>query len=186
MVRLWEDLDLGPRSASIILLTLGITSHTWADGLHRRLRTGDPGGSALLGAAWLLAVVFRFWVITLARGQRDPLAVADGERRPYRRSLAAGGGDAGPGGHRGDLSRCGGGPIAANWLSIKLILVAVAVALTFGTRLVLPSVMVVPAGTGRRNTRRRGSPRPVVWSLALTAVGWVCIAVVIWLSIAKI
>ena len=59
MVRLWEDLDLGPRSASIILLTLG-RSHTWADGLHRRLRTGDPGGSALLGAAWPLAVVFRF------------------------------------------------------------------------------------------------------------------------------
>ncbi len=76
-----------------------------------------------------------------------------------------------------------GGPIAATWLSIKLILVAVAVALTFGTRLMIPIVMGWSPGAPVDETPNR---RPVAWSLALTAVSWVCIAVVIWLSIAKI
>ena len=78
-----------------------------------------------------------------------------------------------------------GGPIAATWLSIKLILVAVAVALTFGTRLIDPIVM----GWSRTGASVDEPPeygRPVAWSLALTGVAWVCIAVVIWLSIAKI
>jgi hypothetical protein len=189
MVRLWEDLDLGPRAASIILLTLGITlAYLGRWGFTTASELVILGGSVLLGAAWLLAVVFRFWV-------NHPRQGAERSRWQLRTANAA---------RTADLwlrvvvtlalavtavisLGADGGPIAANWLSIKLILVAVAVALTFGTRLMLPSMMGwSPQGPVDKAPAVEAGRRPVVLSLTLTAVGWVCIAVVIWLSIAKV
>ena len=63
MVGLWEDLDLGPRAASILLLTLGITlTYLGRWGFTAASELVILGGSVLLGGAWLLAVLFRFWV----------------------------------------------------------------------------------------------------------------------------
>lgn len=185
MVGLWEDLDLGPRAASILLLTLGITlTYLGRWGFTAASESVILVGSVLLGGAWLLAVLFRYWVdhpppastrsavqVRLGGAARTAdlwlrvvvtvaLAVA---------AVVSLGAD--------------GGPIAATWLSIKLILVAVAVALTFGTRLLLPSVTSLEVPEGGEATAGR---RTVTLPLAMTAVAWVCIAVVIWLSIAKI
>ena len=185
MVGLWEDLDLGPRAASILLLTLGITlTYLGRWGFTAASELMILGGSVLLGGVWLLAVLFRFWVdhprqgadrhawqVRTARLTRTAdvwLRVVVTVALAVTAVISLG---------------ADGGPIAATWLSIKLILVAVAVALTFGTRLMIPIVMGWSPGASVDETPNR---RPVAWSLALTGVAWVCIAVVIWLSIAKI
>ena len=188
MVVLWEDLDLGPRSASILLLTLGITlTFLGRWGFTAASEPVILGGSVLLGGAWLIAVLFQFWV----SHPRQQAERADWQLRMaglartadvwlrvvVTLALAA-----------TAIVSLGadGGPIGATWLSIKLILVAIAVALTFGTRLLIPSVMGLSSHPVEGAPIPEKSGRPVVWSLALTAVAWVCIAVVIWLSIAKI
>jgi hypothetical protein len=184
MVGLWEDLDLGPRAASILLLTLGITlTYLGRWGFTAASELVILVGSVLLGGAWLLAVLFRYWVehppqettrsavqlrwADLARTADLWLRVVVTLALAVTAVVSLG---------------ADGGPIAATWLSIKLILVAVAVALTFGTRLLLPS-LTSPEVPDEEATDGRTT---VTLSLALTAIAWVCIAVVIWLSIAKI
>jgi hypothetical protein len=189
MLRLSDFLDMGPRTALVAMLTLGVTL-TYLGGWGF---TGPGGaylsvGAAVLAVLWLAGVWHQYWVTHPGEGEvRSPGHVRF--QQGFRRVdlvlrlvvtslllLAA------------VLSLAGVGPIDANWLSVKLILFAVIVALGVGLRLLLPAIgsRVTDIFANGSTPEREAALTPVARRAEVMVLGiWACIAVITWLAVAK-
>jgi hypothetical protein len=182
MVGLVDLLDLGPRSAAVVLLTLGVTlTYLGRWGFTGANETLLLGGSVLLCALWLLLVWYGFWV-SGARGRSEKgerwapiVGVADLWLRVVLTAalLVAAIWSLGS----------SGGPIGVTWLSIKLILFAAVVALGIATRTVLSS-LESRLGAARAPTEQAGRTSSSVRLVMLVMLAtWACFVTMIWLSV---
>ena len=189
MGRLADLLDMGPRSALILLLILGAVmtdmgGFASAGGLGAVISVVAAAG----GLLWLVGVWHQFWVSHAS--PEKPRAAGHLRFQRWFRStdlwwravLAAGLVlDAG-------VSLAGGGPVRARWLAVKLILFAGILGLGFAIRTVLPGVgtalgaIVAGGSTPDREAALAGAARPaypLVWAI------WALILGIAWLSVAK-
>ncbi len=190
MLGLSEFLDMGPRTALIGLLTLGITlTHIGGWGF-----TGEGGAAlaviaSLVAVLWIGGVWHQFWVTHPPGGiERGQGHVRFEERfRPFDigfrivvtslLTLAA---------LWSLLSS--GGVITADWLSIKLLLFAVIVGLGVGLRLLLPTIgaRVGDIFTNGSTPAREAALTPVARQAQWMVIGiWTAIVLITWLAVAK-
>lgn len=189
MGKLGGFLDMGPRSAVIVLLMLGITMTVlggwgFADGYGSDLALT----AAVVGVVWLGGLWHQFWVDHPNLGETRPEAHIKFQQN-FRRidiwmrvivtAILAG---------TAVWSLLGDGPIVATWLAVKLIIFAVIVSCGIGIRIYLPDARKAIAdvfangSTPEREaelTRRRGK------MLIFVKAIWTLVAVVIWISVAK-
>lgn len=189
MGRLADLLDMGPRTALILLLMLGLTmTNLGGFGLPGAAGGTLAAAAAVLGILWLAGVWHQFWVLHPPSGGARPAAHVRFQRGFRRVDL----------GWRVLLavaivvaavaSLAGAGPIAARWLAVKLILFAGIIGLGFAIRLSLPKIgsalEAIAAGgsTPEREAALRAAARPtypLVWSI------WALVIVIAWLAVAK-
>lgn len=185
MSRLSDLLDMGPRSALVLLLMLGLVlTHLGGWGL-----TG-PGGGALawaagvLGPVWLAGLWHQFWV---TRGERAAVHVRI--QRAFRPAdLVLRVTISGALGIAAVLSLVATGPLAAPWLSAKLILFSGIVLCGVGLRLLIPHLVervaaIVAAGSSPQ--REAALSRTAVITEALVWLIWAQIALITWLAVVK-
>lgn len=189
MGKLGGFLDMGPRSAVVILLMLGITMTAlggWGF-------TGGYGpdlalAAAVVGVVWLAGLWHQFWVDHPNLGETRPdkhiafqqhFRRIDITMRVLVTAILAG---------TAIWSLVGDGPIVATWLAIKLVLFAIIVSCGIGIRINLPDTRKAIAdifangSTPEREeelTRRRSKMLIFVKSI------WTLVAIVIWISVAK-
>jgi uncharacterized membrane protein len=189
MGKLGGFLDMGPRSAVVVLLMLGITMTSlggWGF-------TGGYGGqlagtAAVVGVVWLGLLWHQFWVDHPNLGETRPEAHIKFQQT-FRRidiamrvivtsALAA----------TAIWSLTGDGPITATWLAVKLCLFALIVACGIGIRIYLPAMRKVlgdifaNGSTPEKEAElqiRRG--KMIVFVKCI----WALVIIVIWISVAK-
>lgn len=189
MGKLGGFLDMGPRSAVIVLLMLGITMTVlggwgFADGYGSDLALA----AAVVGVVWLAGLWHQFWVDHPNLGETRPAGHikfqqnfrrADIWMRVIVTTILAG---------TAVWSLLGDGPILATWLAVKLIIFAVIVSCGIGIRIYLPDArkaigdVFANGSTPEREaelTRRRGK------MLIFVKTIWTLVAIVIWISVAK-
>lgn len=189
MGKLGGFLDMGPRSAVVILLMLGITMTVlggwgFADGYGSDLALA----AAVVGVVWLACLWHQFWVDHPNLGETRPEAHVKFQQtfrkidiwmRVIVTAILAG---------TAVWSLLGDGPILATWLAVKLIIFALIVSCGIGIRIYLPDArkaigdVFQNGSTPEREaelTRRRGK------MLIFVRTIWTLVAVVIWISVAK-
>lgn len=189
MGKLGGLLDMGPRSAVVVLLMLGITMTS----LRGWGFTGGYGGqlaatAAVVGVVWLGLLWHQFWVDHPNLGETRPEAHVKFQQR-FRKVdiamrvvvtaiLAA----------TAIWSLVGDGPIFATWLAVKLCLFALIVSCGIGIRVYLPAAraaigaVLTQGSTPEREAeiqKRRGK------MLFFVKTIWALVAIVIWISVAK-
>ena len=189
MGKLSGILDMGPRSALVILLMLGITL-TFLGGWGFNAGYGSNLGilAFISGLVWLLGIWHQYWVDHPNLGEKRPKKHIQFQN--IFRKL--------------DLflriiitsilfviaiwSLKGNGPIEAYWLSIKLILFSAIIACGIGIRLYIPQAREAIAdifenGSTKEREDRLALNRGI--SLFFVKSIWVLVAVIIWISVAK-
>ena len=189
MGKLAGILDMGPRSAVVIMLMLGISMTFlggWgtAGGYHTQV----AATAAVIGVVWLAGLWHQFWVDHPNLGETRPEAhVKLGQRfrtidigmRVVVTSILA---------VVAIWSLAGDGPIAATWLAVKLVVFALIVACGIGIRICIPPTRAAIAEIfARGSTPEREQRLEDTRGLALFFVKsiWVLVVVIIWISVAK-
>lgn len=185
MSRLSDLLDLGPRSALVLLLSLGLVlTHLGGWGFAGSGGRALAWAAGLLGPLWLAGVWHQFWV---TRGDRA--AVHLRIQRAFRPvDLILRVTISGALGVTAVLSLVAAGPLAAPWLSLKLILFAGIVLCGVGLRLLIPHIVekvgaIVAAGSSPE--REAALSRTAVVTEALVWLIWAQIALITWLAVVK-
>lgn len=189
MMRLAELLEMGPRSALVLLLILG-AALTEMGGFASAGGLGVPVAlvAAAGGLLWLAGVWHQFWVGHAPPGTARGAAHLRIQRWFRTADLW----------WRAMLAAClvldaavslaGAGPIHARWLAVKLILFAAILGLGFAIRMVFPGVLTALGGivaggsTPDREAAPAGAARPAY--LMVLAI-WALIIGIAWLSVAK-
>ncbi|MCS6804619.1 MAG: hypothetical protein RMM98_10820 [Acidobacteriota bacterium] len=189
MSHLSDLLDMGPRSALVILLMLGLyMTHLGEFGLSGPTGSLLAQVSALIGLLWLAGVWHQYWVTHPPAGQtRSPAHVRF--QRAFRTfdiywrvgvSLALA--------LLAVASLAGAGPFRSAWLAWKLILFAGIVACGVGIRIVIPRIVACMSdiaangSSPEREARLTQVARPAqmfVWSI------WLLLILISWLAVAK-
>jgi hypothetical protein len=189
MGKLTGILDMGPRSAVVIMLMLGITMTFlggWgtAGGYHTQLAVT----AAVVGVVWLAGLWHQFWVDhPNLRETRAGSHVKFGQRfrtidigmRVIVTGILA---------VVAVWSLVGDGPIAATWLSVKLVLFAVIVTSGIGIRICIPPTRAAIAAifaNGSTPERKTALANARGMTLGFVKTIWVLVAVIIWISVAK-
>jgi uncharacterized membrane protein len=189
MGKLAGILDMGPRSAVVVMLMLGITMTFlggWgaAGGFHTELAIT----AALVGLVWLAGLWHQFWVDHPNLGETRPEShiklgkrfrtIDIGLRVVVTGILAV----------VAIWSLMGDGPIAATWLGVKLVLFSLIVACGIGIRVSIPPVRAVIADIfANGSTPEREQALKDTRGMALVFVKsiWALVAIIIWVSVAK-
>ena len=180
---------MGPRSAVVIMLMLGITMTFlggWgmAGGYHAEVAVT----AALIGLVWLAGLWHQFWVDHPNLGETRPeshvkfgqkFRILDIGMRVVVTSILAA---------VAIWSLLGDGPIDADWLAVKLIIFAFIVACGIGIRVCIPPTRAAIAeifshGSTPEREQRLQDTRGMV--LFFVKSIWVLVAVIIWISVAK-
>ena len=190
MGKLAGFLDMGPRSALIILLMLGITL-TFLGGWGFKDTYGSNLAilATIFGVVWLAGVWHQYWVDHPNLGEKRPQKHLYFQKMFKNIDLLMRIIITGILAITATLSLSGGGPIEAHWLSIKLILFSIIVACGIGIRIYIPqarkaiSDIFEHGSTPEREARlsiNRGKSLFFVKSI------WLLVACIIWISVAKI
>lgn len=189
MGKLAGILDMGPRSAVVIMLMLGITMTFlggWgtAGGYHTQLAVT----AAVIGVVWLAGLWHQFWVDHPNLGEpRAESHIKFGQRfrttdigmRVILTSILA---------VVAVWSLVGDGPIAATWLAVKLVLFSLIIASGIGIRICLPPTRAAIAdifANGSTPEREATLENSRGFLLVFVKSIWVLVAVIIWVSVAK-
>lgn len=189
MGKLAGTLDMGPRSAVVIMLMLGITMTFlggWgtAGGYHTEVAVT----AALIGLVWLAGLWHQFWVDHPNLGETRPeshvkfgqkFRKADIGMRVVVTSILAA---------VAIWSLVGDGPIDATWLAVKLVVFALIVASGIGIRICIPPTRAAIAdifANGSTPEREQKLQDTRGWALFFVKSIWVLVVVIIWISVAK-
>ncbi|MFN8533573.1 MAG: hypothetical protein U0556_08510 [Dehalococcoidia bacterium] len=188
MSRLSDLMDMGPRSALVLLLMLGIyLTYRGEWGLSGPVGAVLAGASAVVGVLWFAGVWHQYWVGHAHVSDPRQIAfqryfrVFDIWWRVTVSSLLAVAA-------LYSLVAPGSGPFNATWLSIKLILFAGIVMLGAYLRVLLPKIggavgAIVKNGSSPEREAALQAPSRqatyAVWGI------WVLIVVIIFLAVAK-
>ena len=189
MGKLAGTLDMGPRSAVVIMLMLGITMTFlggWgtAGGYHTEVAVT----AALIGLVWLAGLWHQFWVDHPNLGETRPeshikfgkrFRTADIGMRVIVTSILA---------VVAIWSLTGDGPIAATWLAVKLVVFSLIVACGIGIRICIPPTRAAISdifANGSTPEREQALEDTRGWALVFVKSIWVLVVVIIWISVAK-
>ena len=188
MSKLSDAMDMGPRSALVLLLMLGLFMTNLGEwGLEGGRGEWLAWASAAVGMVWFLGVWQQYWI-----GHVDAAARTPGQKTFHkwfrqidlwwRVSLS------------GVLvvaavwSLFGDGPFNARWLAAKQILFAGIVLCGVGLRLMLPKIMVCVMAIVQEGStpEREAALERWAWpAQALVWLIWLIIAAMSWLATAK-
>ena len=182
-------LDMGPRSALILLLMLGITmTHMGGWGFDGPAGFSLATGAAVFGVLWLVGIWHQFWVDHPKVGETRGAAHFNFQSyfRPsdiWLRTLISG-----ALGLTAIYSLMGDGPIVAWWLSVKLILFAGIVLCGVLLRVNQPYTrrwIKEIFEQGSTPEREAALARPALRAQALVLLIWVLIAIIVWITVWK-
>ncbi|MDE0801569.1 MAG: hypothetical protein OSB02_12650 [Rhodospirillaceae bacterium] len=189
MAKVSGFLDMGPRSAVIILLMLGITMTSLGGwGFQGGYGPDLAIAAALIGIVWLSGLWHQYWVDHPNLGEARPEAHVKFQtvfrKWDIRMRVVV----------TGILlftaiwSLTGDGPIVATWLAVKLVLFSVIVSCGIGIRIYIPQARAAIADIfANGSTPEREAAAKVNRGKALFFVKsiWTLVAIVIWVSVAK-
>lgn len=189
MGKLAGILDMGPRSAVVVMLMLGITMTFMGGwGAAGDYNTEIATTAALIGVVWLSGLWHQFWVDHPNLGETRPEShIAFGKRfrnidlgmRVVITSILA---------VVAIWSLLGDGPIAATWLAVKLVMFSVIVACGIGIRICIPPTRAAIADIfANGSTPEREQTLEDSRGMALFFVKsiWILVALIIWVSVSK-
>ena len=191
MGKLAGFLDMGPRSAVIVLLMLGITmTFLGGWGSAGNYNTELASTTAIVGVVWLTGLWHQYWVDHPNLGEKRPSFHVRIQSTFRRADIVM----------RILISTMLGliatwsllfenGPIKANWLSIKLILFAIIVCCGIGIRIYIPQARAAIADIfdkGSSSEREKALDLNRKKSLFFVKSIWILVALIIWISVAKI
>lgn len=190
MFRVSDFLDMGPRTALIGMLTLGISlTYLGGWGFLGKYGPGLARSAAVVGVVWILGIWHQFWATHPPEGQVR-LESHIRFQRVFRRAdlllrlLVAGllTGAA-------IWSLVGGsGPIVAEWLAVKVLIFAAIIGLGVGIRLILPRVAQIVDQIGVQGSTSEleaALDRPSRQLACLVFTIWACIVAITWITVAK-
>lgn len=189
MGRISDALDMGPRSALIVLLMLGLLlTNLGGWGLAGPAGRAAALVAAGLGAIWLAAVWHQYWVgrapaeqprgARHLRFQRVFRTVDLAWRAVVAAALAA----------AGLAALTGHGPIRAGWLGLKLILFGLIILCGFALRMMLPRLgraigeIAASGSTPEREEALAAAARPAYPTVVAI---WCLIGLIAYLAVAK-
>lgn len=182
-------LDMGPRSAVIVLLMLGITMTSLGGwGFQGGYGTDLAIAAAVVGIVWLGGLWHQYWVDHPNLGETRPEAHLkfqalfrkyDIRMRVVVTSILL---------VTAVWSLAGDGPIVATWLAVKLVLFAVIVSCGIGIRMYIPHARASIADifkNGSTPEREATLAQNRGKMLFFVKTIWTLVAVIIWISVAK-
>lgn len=182
-------LDMGPRSALVILLMLGITL-TFLGGWGFNASYGSSLGllAFIAGLTWLAGIWHQYWVDHPNLGEERPHKHIQFQNIFRKLDLFLRVIITGILFIVASWSLTGNGPIEAYWLSIKLILFSAIIVCGIGIRLYIPQAREAIAdifknGSSPEREDKLALNRGI--SLFFVKSIWVLVAMIIWISVAK-
>jgi len=189
MGKLAGFLDMGPRSAVVIMLMLGITMTFMGGwGSAGNYNAEIASAAALAGAVWLTGLWHQYWVDHPNLKETRPQSHIDfgkrfrkldiGMRLVITSALAA----------IAIWSLVGNGPIVADWLAVKLVIFSLIVACGIGIRICIPPARAAIAdifANGSTPDREKSLENSRRMALIFVKSIWALVALIIWISVAK-
>jgi hypothetical protein len=189
MSHLSDLLDMGPRSALVILLMLGLyMTHVGEFGLSGTVGRILAPVSAVIGVLWFIGVWHQYWVTHPPAGTtRSPMHVRFQQRFRifdiwWRIGIAAVLAVAAV------VSLAGKGPFSSAWLAWKLILFAGIVMCGVGLRFIIPRIVVCMGSIAANGSspEREAALTRVAWPAQMTVwTIWLLIVMMSWLAVGK-
>jgi len=182
-------LDMGPRSALVLLLMLGITM-SYMGGWGFTFKGGNilATSAFVVGILWLIGIWHQFWVDHPLPGETRSAGHINVQNAFRKMDLALRVAISGALGIAAIVSLAGDGVIEAPWLSVKLIMFSIIVMCGVGIRIVIPKTRAVVTeifthgSTPEREAllaARAAKARVFVLTI------WFLICVNVWITVAK-
>ncbi len=182
-------LDMGPRSAVVILLTLGITMTSIGGyGFVGEYATDLALSAAIVGLVWLAGIWHQYWVDHPNLGEERPEAHVTFQKYFRNIDLCMRAIITGALAVTAIWSLLGDGPILATWLSVKMIIFALIISCGVGIRVYIPQTRHAIAEifkNGSSPEREAALGLNKFRLLLFVKCIWALVALVIWISVTK-